>query len=99
MAAARVVVVEDEPAIRRGIADALRASGYQVAEAADGFRGLEEAVRLGVDLVLLDLLLPGRDGLQVLTDLRKVRPTLPVIILTARGTEDARVRGLTMGAA
>src|SRR5690349_278070 len=98
MASARVVVVEDEPAIRRGIGDLLRASGYEVAEAADGARGLEEAVRLGVDLVLLDLLLPKRDGLDVLTELRKVRPTLPVIILTARGTEEDRVRGLKMGA-
>ncbi|HEV3260893.1 MAG TPA: response regulator transcription factor [Gemmataceae bacterium] len=98
MPAARIVVVEDEHAIRRGVVDALRASGYSVAEAADGIKGLEEALRLGVDLVLLDLLLPGRDGLDVLAELRKVRPTLPVIILTARGTEDDRVRGLKMGA-
>src|SRR5207302_10719595 len=71
---------------------------YQVTEAADGAKGLEEAVRQGVDLVLLDLLLPKRDGLDVLAEVRKVRPTLPVIILTARGTEDDRVRGLKMGA-
>src|ERR1700730_8052129 len=94
----RVVIIEDEPPIRRGVADALRAAGYEIAEAADGVQGQEEALRLGVDLVLLDLLLPGRDGLDVLTELRKVRPTLPVIILTARGTEDDRVRGLKMGA-
>src|SRR4029077_11205247 len=75
-----------------------RASGYGVAEASEGCRGLEESVRLGVDLVLLDLLLPQRDGLDVLTEIRKVRPTLPVIILTARGTEEDRVRGLKMGA-
>jgi DNA-binding response OmpR family regulator len=98
MPTARVVVVEDEPAIRRGVVDLLRASGYEVNEAADGPRGLEESQRRGVDLVLLDLLLPKRDGLDVLADLRKVRPTLPVIILTARGTEDDRVRGLKMGA-
>ena len=89
-----VVVVEDEPAIRRGVVDALQATGYRVTEAADGAKGLEEAVRLGVDLVLLDLLLPKRDGLEVLAEVRKVRPTLPIIILTARGTEDDRVRGL-----
>src|SRR5207302_3415201 len=58
----------------------------------------EEAIRRGVDLVLLYLLLPRKDGLDVLADLRKVRPTLPVIILTARGGEDDRVRGLKMGA-
>src|SRR5438128_8672856 len=95
---ANIVVIEDEQAIRRGVVDVLRASGYEVAEAADGARGLEEAVRRGVDLVLLDLLLPRKDGLVVLAELRKVRPTLPVIILTARGTEDDRVRGLKMGA-
>src|SRR5438105_9720933 len=95
---ANIVVIEDEQAIRRGVVDLLRASGYEVAEAADGARGQEEAVRAGVDLVLLDLLLPRRDGLEVLAEIRKVRPTLPVIILTARGTEDDRVRGLNLGA-
>jgi DNA-binding response OmpR family regulator len=98
MAATHVVVIEDELAIRRGVGDALRAAGYKVTEAADGAKGLEEAVRLGVDLVLLDLLLPRRDGLEVLAELRKIRPMLPVIILTARGTEDDRVHGLKMGA-
>jgi DNA-binding response OmpR family regulator len=98
MTAARIVVIEDEQPIRRGVVDALRASGYDVAEAADGPRGQEEAVRAGVDLVLLDLLLPRRDGLAVLAEVRKVRPSLPVIILTARGSEDDRVRGLKMGA-
>src|SRR5437588_12975812 len=98
MAATRLVVIEDEQAIRRGISDALRASGYEIAEASDGVSGLEEAARVGVDLVLLDLMLPRRDGLDVLTQLRKRRPSLPVIILTARGSEDDRVRGLKMGA-
>jgi DNA-binding response OmpR family regulator len=98
MHAARIVVIEDETPIRRGVADTLRASNYEVAEAADGVQGLTEAARPGVDLVLLDLLLPRRDGLDVLSDLRRVRPTVPVIILTARGTEDDRVRGLKMGA-
>jgi DNA-binding response OmpR family regulator len=98
VATARIVVVEDEPAIRRGVVDVLRDSGYAVAEAADGEAGLAESVRAGVDLVLLDLLLPRRDGLEVLAELRRVRPGLPVIILTARGTEDDRVRGLKTGA-
>jgi DNA-binding response OmpR family regulator len=98
MHAARIVVVEDERAIRRGVVDALRASGYEVAEAADGEAGLNEAMQPGVDLVLLDLLLPRRDGLEVLRQLRCVRATLPVIVLTARGGEDDRVRGLKMGA-
>jgi two-component system, OmpR family, response regulator RpaB len=98
MPKAHVVVVEDEPAIRRGVCDALRLSGYDVSEAADGATGLTEASAGGVDLVLLDLLLPRKDGLQVLAALRQRGPTPPVIILTARGTEDDRVRGLTLGA-
>ena len=98
MPKARIVVVEDEPAIRRGVSDALRLSGYAVTEAADGAVGLREGAAAGVDLVLLDLLLPKRDGLDVLTELRRSCPTRPVIILTARGSEDDRVKGLKMGA-
>src|SRR5262249_5299623 len=90
--------IEDEPAVRRSIVDVLRASGHDVNEFADGARGLEEAVRRGVDLVLLDLPLLPRDGLEVLSGLRKVRPTLPVIILTPNGAQDDRVRGLKVGA-
>jgi DNA-binding response OmpR family regulator len=98
MKATRIVVVEDEPAIRRGVVDVLRAGGYEVVEAGDGVKGLAEASRPDVDLVLLDLMLPRKDGLEVLRELRQVRPAVPVIILTARGTEDDRVRGLKMGA-
>jgi DNA-binding response OmpR family regulator len=98
MITARIVVVEDEPAIRRGVADALRACGHDVTEAADGDRGLAEALRPEVELVLLDLMLPRRDGLDVLREVRASRRALPVIILTARGSEDDRVRGLKMGA-
>ncbi|HLW64189.1 MAG TPA: response regulator transcription factor [Gemmataceae bacterium] len=98
MHAPHIVVVEDEPAIRRGVVDTLRLSGYMVSEAADGAAGLETSSRPGVRLVLLDLLLPNLDGLEVLSQLRKARPTLPIIILTARGSEDDRVRGLKMGA-
>jgi DNA-binding response OmpR family regulator len=98
MPKARIVVVEDEPAIRRGVADALRLSGYDVTETADGQTGLREAGGAGVDLVLLDIMLPKIDGLSVLADLRRGNPTRPVILLTARGSEDDRVRGLKMGA-
>jgi len=90
--------VEDEEAIRRGIADALTIAGYQVVEAADGEAGLAEARRADVDLVLLDLLLPKLDGLAVLEELRVTHASLPVLILTARGSEDDRVRGLKGGA-
>lgn len=93
-----VVVVEDEDAIRRGVVDALRIAGCEVVEAADGETGLMEARRGGVDLVLLDLLLPKMDGFDVLAQLRATHPALPVIILSARGSEDDRVRGLRGGA-
>lgn len=98
MRSPHIVVVEDEPAIRRGVADALRMSGYEVAEAADGDRGLLEASRHEADLVLLDLMLPRKDGLTLLRELRQLRPAVPVIILTAKGGEDDRVKGLKMGA-
>ena len=98
MKSPRIVLVEDEPAIRRGVADVLRHSGYDVEEAGDGDRGLTEASRPDVDLVLLDLMLRHKDGLLVLRELRQVRPAVPVIILTAKGSEDDRVRGLKLGA-
>lgn len=98
MSLPHIVVVEDEPAIRRGVVDALRVIGYPVSEAPDGESGLDAALRRDVGLVLLDLLLPKRDGLDVLAELRKTRPNLPVIILTARGSEEDRIRGLKMGA-
>src|SRR5262245_57614038 len=98
MPKARIVVVEDESAIRRGVSDALRLSGYEVTEAPDGAAGLREAAAAGVDLVLLDIMLPKRDGLDVLCELRRTNPARPVILLTARGSEDDRGRGLEMGA-
>lgn len=93
-----IVVVEDEEAIRRGIVDILSVAGYAPVEASDGEAGLREARRADVDLVLLDLLLPKKDGLDVLAELRVTHPSLPVIILTARGSEEDRVRGLRCGA-
>ena len=98
MPLARIVIIEDEAPIRQGIAAALRNAGYDPVEAADGEAGLAAARRLGMDLVLLDLLLPKMDGMLVLRQLRRTHATLPVIILTARGTEDERVAGLTAGA-
>jgi DNA-binding response OmpR family regulator len=94
----RVLVVEDDAAIRRGVVDALRFHGYEALGEGDGERGLEAAVRADVDLVLLDVVLPRRDGFAVLAELRRVRPTLPVVMLTARGAEEDRVRGLRGGA-
>lgn len=93
-----VLVIEDDAAIRRGIVDALRFAGYKPLEATDGEAGLSDAIGADIDLVLLDILLPKKDGFSVLKELRKARPALPVICLTARGTEDDRVRGLQTGA-
>ena len=94
----RILTIEDDAAIRRGIVDALRFAGYGVLESGNGNQGLEFATRSEFDLLLLDLVLPGRDGLEILREVRRLRPTLPVIILTARGEEADRVRGLRDGA-
>lgn len=94
----RVLVVEDDAAIRQGIVDALAYSGYGVLEAGDGRRGLELAMEAAYDLMLLDLVLPGKDGLEILREVRASRVTIPVIILTARGEEADRVCGLKLGA-
>jgi two-component system alkaline phosphatase synthesis response regulator PhoP len=93
-----ILVIEDDPAIRQGIVDALGFEGYATRSAATGTAGLELAVRMDCDLVLLDLVLPGKDGLEILREVRVTRPTLPVIILTARGEEPDRVQGLKLGA-
>lgn len=93
-----ILTVEDDNAIRRGIVDTLRYSGYQVSEAANGHEGSEKALGQDVDLLLLDLVLPGPGGLDILRKVRASRPTLPVIILTARGEESDRVAGLKLGA-
>lgn len=93
-----ILVVEDNDAIRQGIVDALQFEGYQTFEASDGDDGLESALHLSYDLLLLDLVLPGRDGFSILKEVRAARPTLPVIVLTARGEESDRVSGLHMGA-
>ena len=94
----KVLVIEDDAPIRQGIVDILEYNGYETFEAGDGDVGLEKAVRVGCDLILLDLVLPGRGGLEILKEVRATRPTLPVIILTARGGEDDRVKGLQLGA-
>jgi DNA-binding response OmpR family regulator len=93
-----ILTIEDDPAIRRGIVDALKFAGYQVREAADGVTGARLAVEQAIDLVLLDLALPQMKGLDVLAKMRAAKPTLPVIVLTAKGNESDRVAGLNAGA-
>jgi DNA-binding response OmpR family regulator len=93
-----ILVVEDDGAIRRGIVDALSFDGYKTLEAAEGKAGMVSALQSQCDLILLDLVLPKIGGLAILEEVRKSRPTLPVIILTARGEESDRIKGLKMGA-
>jgi DNA-binding response OmpR family regulator len=94
----RILVVEDDAAIRRGLVDALGFAGYATVEATEGAAGLAAALESDCDLCLLDLVLPGHDGLTILRELRAMQSPLPVIVLTARGAEDDRVRGLALGA-
>ena len=93
----RVLIVEDEPELRRVTARSLREDGYAVDEAADGEEGLYKAKTWSCDVVILDVMLPKLDGWDVLKGLRKTHKT-PVLMLTARDAIDDRVRGLDSGA-
>ena len=94
----KTLVIEDDAAIRRGVVDALRAAGHVPTEAARGDDGLRLALHGEFDLVLLDLVLPGGSGWEILRAIRAARPDLPVIVLTACGDENDRVSGLQQGA-
>jgi len=98
MSRRRILIVEDDSAIRQGIVDALRFAGIDTLQAGDGAAGLSMALQADCDMVLLDLILPHKDGLQILEEIRTARPALPVIVLTARGDEEDRVKGLRLGA-
>lgn len=93
----RLLVVEDEHELLHVIARALREQGYAVDEAGEGRDGLFKATQWDYNAIVLDLMLPGLDGYQVLRELRKTRST-PVLILTARDGVDDRVEGLDIGA-
>src|SRR3954451_18296449 len=94
----RILVVEDEAGIADFLRRALRAEGHHVDVATDGIDGQHRAVATDVDVVILDRMLPGRDGLDVLEGIRRIKPGLPVIVLTARGQVADRVAGLDAGA-
>jgi DNA-binding response OmpR family regulator len=95
--APRVLVIDDDDAVADVVARYLEHEGYEVETAADGRAGLQQAVGDAPDLVILDLMLPGIDGLEVCRQLRALAP-VPVIMLTARGQESDRVIGLELGA-
>ena len=93
-----ILVIEDDAAIRRGVVMAVRTAGYLVVEAHDGPSAHRAIVQATYDVVLLDLILPGVHGLELLSAIRDYRATVPVIILTAMGDERDRVLGLEKGA-
>ncbi|MFK7849395.1 MAG: response regulator transcription factor [Akkermansiaceae bacterium] len=93
-----ILVVEDDPAVRTGIVDTLQYGGYQTLEAADGHAGMTMALQANYRLLLLDIVMPGPSGFEILEALKKSRPGQAVIMLSARGEEQDRVKGLANGA-
>ncbi|HUO68521.1 MAG TPA: response regulator transcription factor [Gammaproteobacteria bacterium] len=94
----RILVVEDEAAIRTGLADVLVFHGFDVDAVADGKEGLAKALSGRYDLLLLDVMLPGRDGFSICDEVRKVDRAQPIIMLTAKTSDEDIVNGLTLGA-
>lgn len=94
----RILIVEDEPAMVAGLQDNFEYEGYEVISAEDGMRGLERALGDNPDLVVLDVMMPRLSGLDVCKQLKAQRPSLPIIMLTARGQEIDKVVGLELGA-
>ncbi len=96
-AAPRILVVEDEPAIQRGLCDVLAYRGYAPTGVANGEDGLREGSSGGFDLVVLDVMLPGRSGFDVCRALRGHDAKLPILMLTARGSEEDVLEGFRCG--
>lgn len=96
--ATRVLLIEDDPRIQEVVERGLTPRGFVVTCASDGISGVELAIKLQSDVVLLDLMLPGKSGLQVLQEIRAVKPRLPVIALTALDDTGSKVGGLEAGA-
>jgi len=94
----RVLLVEDEEGLRMFLGDSLRNEGYKVELASDGDEGLEKALALPIDLVILDLMLPRRSGFEVCEALRSARRDVPILMLTALSQTENAVKGLKIGA-
>ena len=94
----KILLVEDEPTLRHGLTDLLDGAGYGVVALADGTNAAARGSESDIDLVVLDLALPGMDGLEVCRRLRAARPGLGILMLTARVQEDDKVLGLGSGA-
>jgi two-component system alkaline phosphatase synthesis response regulator PhoP len=98
MGVTRILIVEDEPNMVAGLRDNFEYEGFQVATALDGVDGLERALEDSPDLVILDVMMPRMSGLDVCKQLKAKRPSIPIIMLTARGQEVDKVVGLELGA-
>src|SRR5579863_6189663 len=94
----RVLLVEDEEALRLFVGDSLRNEGYAVEYASDDQEGLEKATHVPVDLVILDIMLPRKDGFEVCQAIRAAGRATPILILTARSQIEDTVNGLKIGA-
>ncbi|RJP31367.1 MAG: DNA-binding response regulator [Candidatus Omnitrophota bacterium] len=94
----RILIVEDEPDMRRGLKDNLEFEGYETVTTANGTEGLRMALKEDFDLIILDLMLPGMDGMDVCRKLKESGSTTPMIMLTARGAEEDKISGLEAGA-
>jgi DNA-binding response OmpR family regulator len=94
----RILLVEDEAGLREGLVDLLTGDGHEVTAVADGATAAAQGVAEPWDLVVLDLMLPRMNGMDVCRRLRAARPGMPILMLTARGSEDDKVRGLGEGA-
>ena len=94
----RILVVEDEPGIALGLQDDLRIEGYEVEVAGDGITALRRARETAFDLIVLDVMLPGKDGFDVCRELRRGGNRTPILMLTAKAQEAEKVLGLELGA-
>lgn len=94
----RILIVEDEEAIRTGLSDVLVFHGYEVDCAADGNDGLDKALSGRFDLILLDIMLPGMDGFEICNSIRSQDRDQPIIMLTARSSDEDIIQGLSLGA-
>jgi DNA-binding response OmpR family regulator len=94
----KILIVEDEPNMVTGLRDNFEFEGYEVLTAGDGVAGLERALKESPDLVLLDVMMPRMSGLDVCKTLKAKRPSMPIIMLTARGQEVDKIVGLELGA-
>jgi DNA-binding response OmpR family regulator len=94
----KILLVEDDNLLRDGLIDLLRGAGHEVDAVTDGLTATKRGLDPAVELIVLDLMLPKLDGIEVCHRVRQARPGLPILMLTARGAEEDKVRGLTTGA-